>query len=247
MRFLLPLIAVLALAAPGANATVLYDGSSLPMAQGWIAFVPVGGETQGGGYVNLNTGPSFQTQAGYGRGDPTLDSSAGFRLDFTAQLVSEDHGSNPDRAGFSVVVTDQAMHGIELAFWKDAIWAQDLNFVHGDEIAFDTTAVTNYSLTVTGSRYSLVASNGASTELLSGDTVFYDADGLPFPFQNVPYRTASVLFFGDDTTSASASFNLAYVGLTPVPEASTVTSMAFALAGLAALAWARPARYPGAP
>jgi PEP-CTERM motif len=242
MRLLLPIVAMLALAAPGANATVLYDGSSFPSAQGWLALAPSGAQTLGSGYVNLNTSASASIQAGYGRVEPTLDSTVGFRLDFTAQLVSEDHGGDLNRAGFSVIVTDQTKHGIEISFWDGAIWVQDFGFVHGHEIEFTTTAAANYSLTVIGSSYSFVAGSGASAKALSGTTVSYDANGLPFPFQDVPYRTANVLFFGDDTTSASASFNLMQVSLAPVPEPSVLATMAAGLAGLAALAFIRRAR-----
>jgi hypothetical protein len=105
-------------------------------------------------------------------------------------------------------------------------------------VEFDTSAMTDYSLTVIGSHYELRA-NG--NKLLDGGTVFYDAPGLLG--SDFPYRTSHVLFFGDDTTSASAKFSLQSVELTTVPEPRLLGLLC---AGLALLAWTlrRSARTP---
>jgi hypothetical protein len=209
-------LALLFACALSAQAKVLYTGTSLPGSQGW--FGPIAGTQalDAGGFVSLNTSVAAGLQGGYGLLEPLQEASPGFRIDFTARLESEAH-SNNDRAGFSMIVTDGTKHGIELGFWQNHIWAQQPGFTHGDDVAFTTTAMTDYSLTVIGNTYRLTA--GGAT-LLSGATIFYDAPGLPF-FPAIPYRTPHVLFFGDDTTSASAKFDLKSVSIVAVPEPAT--------------------------
>jgi hypothetical protein len=212
-----------------AHGKVLYTGSSTPASQGW--FGPLAGTQtlDPGGFVTLNTSASGPIQGGYGRIEPLLESSPGFRLDFTARVISEVHDRN-DRAGFSLIVTDGAKHGIEIAFWEKQIWPQNVGFSHAasQEVAFDTAAMTDYSLTVIGGHYQL---NANGQKLFAGTTVFYDANGLVFA-PDIPYRTPHVLFFGDDTTSASATFSLQSVTLTTVPEPGI---LAVLCAGLAVL------------
>lgn len=217
----------------------LYDGTSLPSAQGWFSYVFGSSQALGSGYVNLDTSAAFARQAGYGLILPDLDSAVGFRIDFTVKIAAEAHGSNTNRAGFSVIVTDNNKNGIEMGFWEDKIWVQNLGFMHGAEIEFDTTEVTHYSLTLVNGIFTLVADPDGLAKTLTGSTVFYDANGLPAPFQNFPYRTPNVLFFGDDTTSASTSFNLYRVGIAAVPEASSLTFLLGGLLGVAGLAFAR--------
>ena len=81
-----------------AHGKVLYTGSSTPGSQGW--FGPIAGTQtlDPGGFVTLDTTASGLIQGGYGRIEPLLDSSPGFRLDFTARVISEAHDNN-DRAG----------------------------------------------------------------------------------------------------------------------------------------------------
>jgi hypothetical protein len=206
------LFAVLLMGALCAHGKVLYSGSSKPAAQGWLG--PFAGtETlDPGGFVTLDTPGALP--AGYGRIEPLLESTPGFRLDFTAQLISETHGK-PDRAGFSVIVTDGSKHGIEIGFWDGFVWPQMPGFFRDQShtVPFDTATMTQYSLTVLGAHYQLVA---GGTQLLAGDTIFYDAPG--FLGGDVPYRTAHALFFGDDTGSASAKFALQAIEITAVPE-----------------------------
>jgi len=222
-----------------AHGKVLYTGSSTPGSQGWLGPIAGAETVDPGGFVRLDTTASRFIQGGYGLIEPLLESSPGFRLDFTVRVDSEAH-TRDDRAGFSVIVTDGAKHGIEIGFWPSLIWPQQLTFAHDPtkQVGFDTSAMTDYSLTVIGGHYQLSA---GGNELLAGNTVFYDAPG-PLG-SDFPYRTPHVLFFGDDTTSASAKFSLQSVELTAVPEPRMFSLLC---AGLALLMWTlrRGARAP---
>ncbi len=194
---------------------MLYDGSTLPAAQGWFAFVPLPGtQSLNPGFVEVDTTQNLQ--AGFFRIEPLLSSSPGFRLDFDLRVVSEGHIKD-DRAGLSLIAIDENKHGIELGFWSDQIFAQNLGFTHGEQMALDTTsALTSYSLIVLGDDYSLTANNAAGVKHLSGKTRFYNAPGLFGG--DVPYKTAHALFIGDDTTSAAAKFDWHSMRVTSVPE-----------------------------
>jgi hypothetical protein len=213
-----------------AQGGVLYTGTSTPGSQGWLG--PLAGtETlDPNGFVTLDTTLDSSVQGGYGLIEPLLQSSPGFTLSFTARIDGETH-DNGDRAGFSLIVTDGAKHGIEVGFWGSMIWPQKVGFSRDQtkQVEFDTSAMTTYSLTVIGGHYKLTAGNRT---LLAGDTVFYDAPGLLGG--DFPYRTPHVLFFGDDTSSASARFALQSVELTVVPEPGTV---GFLCAGIVLIAW----------
>jgi hypothetical protein len=210
------LATLLSLLVVEAQAKVLYDGSSAPSGQGWSGPVFISPTLDPAGFVTLDTTLLPAIQDGFTRIEPQLQSSPGFRLDFTVRIDAESHVSN-NRAGFSVIVTDGSKQGVELGFWQQSIWAQQPGFLHDaqHEVAFDTGAMTAYSLTILGGHYTFSA--GGKT-LLAGDTVFYDAPGLFGG--DFPYRTPHVLFFGDDTTSAAARFSLQRVAVTSVPEPS---------------------------
>jgi hypothetical protein len=83
----------------------------------------------GGGVTTLDTSTQITDRAGFATHIPSpftytdpdvvpLDVNTGFELDFTARLLSEDHGSGTDRAGFSVIAlsSDASPVGIELGF-----------------------------------------------------------------------------------------------------------------------------------
>jgi hypothetical protein len=226
-------IALLSACSVCAHAKLLYTGTSAPSSQGWTGPFVAAQTLDPAGFVTLDTTSSPQLQDGYARIEPLLSSTPGFQLDFTARLESETHDKN-DRAGFSLIVTDQNKHGIELGFWGNEIWAQQLGFTHGASALFTTTQMTDYRLTMVGDSYALSA--GGNT-LLSGNTIFYDAPGLFGG--NFPYRTPNVLFFGDDTTSASARFSLKSVSITAVPEPSAAFMLALLLGAIAMLGHAR--------
>jgi hypothetical protein len=160
------------------------------------------------------------------RGFPTLDRMAGFQVDFTLQIENESHNNN-NRSGFSLIILSDDAKGLELAFWENEIWTQSDGstgglFKHGEGVAFPTTGLVNYRLTVLGDTYTLTAD---TQSILTGPIRDYsEFDGFPNP-----YRTPNFLFLGDDTTSAQARIRLSYLSITgtePIlpTEASTVTS-----------------------
>lgn len=234
---------VVAACCAASQAVVLYDGSSgqLPDHPGWgWNYGATGGSTGvGGGATTLDTLGDIATSAGWGRLAPfTLDPSAGFTVRFELRIESEDHSapgadkngdSLADRAGFSVIVLGADRRGVELGFWEDEVWAQqDVPlFIHSpiSERTFrDTRVMTRYEVTVVGSSYELRA-DGAL--VMSGSSKDYTAfAGFPDP-----YETPNFLFFGDNTSSASARAQIAYVEATPVPEPSTM-ALALGIVGL---------------
>ena len=224
-----------------AHAVTLYDGAlhSLPEAQGWMyGELPPGMVSRGvaGGITSLDTTAFGPTMAGYfssvpfvGRhpDQPVLNRFQGFTVSFTVQLLAETH-SSADRAGFSVIVTGHDFFGLELGFWTDEIWAQNATplFTHGEGVGFDTTrGLIEYTVAVQGSSYTLLA-DGAS--ILRGALRDYRASVGPLSF---PYHTSNMLFFGDDTSSASAAVHVA--AITATPEPGTVWLVASSLGILA--------------
>ena len=213
--------------------TTLYtpNGTS-PGTQGWVAAIlPGATETPIAGSVNLNTTLSAALYSGYGRIDIPLDRTVGYTLNFTAQLPisttaasAEKNGDSlPDRAGFSVILVNSDLKAIELGFLANSIFAQEDGtrqttpsvqastgsptstlFTQGESVTYNTATQTNYSLTVQGNTYTLSA-NG--TAILTGNLRDYSAAPSTPPLPN-PYIVPNTIFFGDDTTSASASVNL---------------------------------------
>lgn len=230
IRFILVLIifVTVTFAAGGtsrADTILLYNGAlnSTPNKQGWLYITdplppPYGAgssavQTAGGGVTSLDTTVRMQDKAGYFSKVPSppyshplmpvLDRSVGFTISFRGQILSESH-SNNNRAGFSVIVITQDLKGLELGFWNNQIWAQADSplFTHAEGTDFDTTdGLTIYELAVWGNNYRLSA--GGLT-ILHGLLRDYSSFGPP-------YNIASFLFFGDDTSSASASIKLASI------------------------------------
>jgi hypothetical protein len=213
-----------------ASAAVLYDGSAntVPSSQGWV-HDNVGVETVAMGAVTLDTQSDLALQSGYGTLGSPMDSSVGYTLSFVVQVLNEAHPLTDHRAGFSVIaVSADTSHAIELAFWQDKIWAQNIGFTHGEEAAFDTTAaLVRYDLTVQGSGYTLSADG---VLILSDNTRGYLAAGAP----PLPYGIGQSIFLGDDTTSASGSFSLARVELNTIPEPCTATILVMTAFGVSA-------------
>ncbi len=236
MKRLLCLGFLLAVAASAADAKVLYDGTALPDGQGWTTFFTGGTQTlDPAGFVAVNTTGSLLFQGGFGQQDALLNSTKGFTLQFSSQVLQEAHSAANNRSGFSLIVTDQNAVGIEIGFWQDTVWAQNLGFTQGEKVAFDTTALTDYALTIVGNHYSLTAGNGANAKTLSGSTRAYGAQ----PGTPAIYDTTAGLFFGDDTTSAAARFNLRSVSVIAVPEPSSAMILVGALLTMIVVSVAR--------
>ena len=198
--------------------TLLYDSSlgTTPNQQNfsYLAFNPQppffaeATQTYSTPVTILNTTSQIDDYAGYTVSQtvmPTLNRGAGFQLAFDLRVISEDHGSNNDRAGFSIILLDEDLYGVEMAFWEDEIWVQEGNgalFTHAEGVSYDTTAaLTTYKLTIFNDSYLLVANDML---LLSGTLRQYTDWDPPFGVPVDPYEQPNQLFLGDDTSSARA-------------------------------------------
>jgi hypothetical protein len=206
------------------DASTLYDGrlGTTPDHQGWVYLTdPLLGasatQSAAAGATTLDTPAAASDKAGYfGFGLATMNRHTGYTVSCTLQLTSESHTSN-DRAGLSLIVLSADQLGVELGFWSNQIWAQNVGFTHGESATFDPTAATvSYALTIAG-----------GTPLLSGAVRDYSAFGAP-------YNQSNFLFVGDDTSEAAAKVNLTSVTYSSVPEPAPILLLALALAPLAA-------------
>ena len=176
---------------------------------------------------------------------PVLDPTGGFKLDFNVAVTAETAGDTTlhtdvaDRAGFSVIVLTSNATGVEIGFRQNQIFTQthDFHQATGTEInsLVSTTAMSSYELAIAGGNYTLTQ-NGSL--VLSGSLRTYDAiagAALPgsAPNDNV-YHQQNYIFMGDDTTARSATVNIAYVALNPIPEPTSLTLLALGATGLLA-------------
>jgi hypothetical protein len=205
----------------------LYDGTiaGAPEAQAWLTYqaLPPGTfYTTGSGKTNLDTTSNTNIKAGWHNYNPTLtafkspsfpvlDRTAGFVIGLDVRVISESHSSD-DRAGFSLIALASDNQGIEIGFWQDKVWAQEVGFIHAEEASFDTTAsIRHYELAVAGASYSLTVDG---SPLLDGPLRDYSAAGAP-------YDRPSFLFLGDDTTSALAESEFSLVTVS-IPSGLTL-------------------------
>ncbi|MCT7982955.1 DUF4347 domain-containing protein, partial [Laspinema sp. A4] len=221
----------------------LYDGTDTPDTQGFeyrtLPYLPIATVQTD---ENLNTTATASDYAGYiARPDriPLLDRNTGYTINFTAQILEENHetaGANKnndsllDRAGFSLIaISSDGQKGIEIGFWEDKIWVQEdggaeptpdnttntlfTHTVNPDEsVLFNTTSnPVNYQLEVLGDTYQLLADG---TPIMSGNLRDYTNATLPGFLPENPYTTPNFIFFGDNTPSASANFDLSAVSVT---------------------------------
>jgi hypothetical protein len=172
-------------------------------------------------------------------GAPALDRTTGFELSLTMQIIAEHHLS-ADRAGFSLIaMTDSPTNdplGVEIAFWEDEIWAQDVGFTHSAterNTSWDPKAnLTTYRLRVQGGAYQLFADQ---SQLFSGNLKNYDSTSPPL---TDVYDRPNYLFFGDNTASAGADVRITEITFSPIPEPNSFVLASFALV---VLVW-RPRR-----
>lgn len=216
----------LLLGANSAQAVPLYDGFSLPsqtpVQQGWLyqytAFPTAPSATATSGGTILNTGHN-SNYAGYFKQSPVvLDRNTGYTISFNVQINSESHSSN-DRAGFSIIVISDSLagetqpYGIELGFWQNSIWAQNVGFKRGETANLDTKSrVNNYTLYVKGNQYQLFV-NGSTNPILKGYLRQYTGYTPPPGYQN-PYKASRTMFMGDNTTSATSKVTITKVYVT---------------------------------
>ncbi|MEM7244825.1 MAG: hypothetical protein AAF533_05745 [Acidobacteriota bacterium] len=219
-RLVLSLACLLTAGLPAgvASATVLYDASlgSLPSDQGWIHGTnPLPGSSSqsvvDGLYVLDSMADEDDHVGEFAKlgplrhpNLPRLERDPGFLVSWTLRVDAEEH-SRDERAGFSVIVLAVDRMGVELAFWEDEIWAQtdEPLFEHGEGVAFDTTAaLVRYDLLVRFDTYTLHADG---VPILIGPVKDYTAAVIE-PVN--PYLISNFIFFGDDTTSARARFEM---------------------------------------
>lgn len=207
----------------------LYDGNGLPASQPWLTFAAdtLNGWSQSSvsGGVRLST--DLATRSGYSNYNPLplpalknvnfpiLQRSKGFELSFRSTLLMENH-LNANRAGYSVILLADDNRGIELGFWQSEIWAQNMDFTHGEGVSIDTTVTRDYRLEVFEDQYRLFEGNNS---LLGGTLRTYSSPAIPYGLPNY-------IFLGDNTTSASATIVQGAIqlrsDLSSVPEPSSV-------------------------
>lgn len=224
ISFSLSLLAGIATA--DAASVTLYNGSGDPATQGELTVGSFFGTiTTSSGPVNVNTTSNNQNYAGYSNytanisnfpsitpgsrvgSSYTLDPTLGYTINFAVQILQET-AANTNRAGFSIVaigsnVAPGVLSSIEIAFQNGRIFAQNVGFTAGEASSFNPvgSGLVNYSLQVLGTTYTLSA-NGST--ILSNQLRDYTS----WTGNINPYTTPNFLFFGDNTTSASANFNL---------------------------------------
>ena len=204
-----------------------------PASQNWLSLTNISGaiETTSTNGTKLNTTAINSIYAGYSNytatlvnsNFPTLNRTSGYSLSFNMRLLAESR-TNSDRAGFSVIaISSDGTRGIELGFQQSSATSGNI-FAQGDgitanpggqtnslfkaaeNVSFNTNLATNYTLSVQGDSYHLFA-NGI--DILTGPL----RDYTKFTGTINPYKTQNFIFLGDDTTSASGTFNLKQVVL----------------------------------
>lgn len=211
----------LVMGANSANAVPLYDGVSkpnqTPAQQGWeyqenTFKSPAPTATPSSEGTILNTGHS-SNQAGYFKVSPVLlDRSTGYSISFSVKVSSETHLNN-NRAGFSLIVMSNGVsgetqpYGLELGFWQNSVWAQNVGFTQGEKAAFNVQkTMNNYVLYVKDNQYQLFL-NGSTFPILQGNLRQYTGFTPPPGYSN-PYTTSNLIFLGDNTTSATANVTI---------------------------------------
>ncbi|MGL4377598.1 MAG: DUF4347 domain-containing protein, partial [Microcoleaceae cyanobacterium] len=219
--------------------TSLYTGQlGIPPGNQNLTFVNLSGATQtlNGGSITLDSTVNPNIYTGYTTTFPTLDRNRGYSIRFDVKINSENHSFSTsdknndglsDRAGFSVIaISSDGKKGVELAFWDNEIWVQrdgtgvadpvgslfthDPNSLSLDRVIGGsgyTSTMASYELSVFGDKFSLYR-NG--TPILRDRAL---RDYSAFTGSPDPYETPNFLFLGDNTTSASASFELQRVAV----------------------------------
>ena len=167
---------------------------------------------------------------------PVLDRQTGYKIGFTLEILSESRDDG-DRAGFSIIavssdVADGVSSSVEIGFQDGRVFSHnnDFNGFDKENTSFDPVGpgFIDYELSVSADSYDLTA-DGSS--ILTGE--LHDHFGQvapPFGLPS-PYEIPSLIFLGDDTTSAVADFNLRSVSVTTVPEPSSLALMGLGVLG----------------
>jgi hypothetical protein len=180
---------------------VATDSESLPSDQGWDVFSIPGQAVieRAPDWVVLDTMAEAGEVAGWIRFAPiSLSDTPGYVLKFSVQLFAEAHISE-HRSGFSVLILNSDMNGIELGFWTNSVWAQSDNplFHRAETATYDTTQLQTYELEIVQGTYTLRVDED---QVLAGVLRNYTEFTGPLN----PYKTPNLIFFGDNTRSAAA-------------------------------------------
>ncbi|MDZ7960220.1 MAG: hypothetical protein RMY34_20445 [Aulosira sp. DedQUE10] len=214
----------LLIGANSASAAVLYNGLSIPSQtpaqQRWLYLssfvIPVPSAIATNQGTILDSSGTNANYAGYFRPSPMiLDRSKGYTVTFKVQINSESH-SSMNRAGFSIIVISNKLasepqpYGLELGFWENSIWAQNVGFTRGENVSYNTKALAQtYKLSIKDGKYQLFV-NGITTPILTGNLRQYTGFTPPAGYPN-PYTMPNLVFLGDDTTSAKAKVTIVSV------------------------------------
>ncbi len=220
--------------------STLYDPTlgTTPDAQGATAVITGATQTLQSGAVELNSIASTNLKVGYSWIAPrNLDTTTGFNLQFTAQVLAEAFNGTQDRnvdgktdrAGFSLSITSNTpastgFRGLELAFQPGRIWAQDDGALqtapslqadpsNPDRLLFTQSEGVSYN-TTQATQYDLFVQSGEYILSANGQVIMYGRTrgyGV-----TPPYNVPNTVFFGDNTTAASTKFQLGKVSLTPL-------------------------------
>ncbi|NJM62997.1 MAG: tandem-95 repeat protein, partial [Oscillatoriales cyanobacterium RU_3_3] len=234
--------------------TFLYNGlvGNTPSSQGWLDLTNLNAaspattasEIFSGNGANLNSNAAESIYAGYSSHTalgtlvnpsfPLLDRNAGsvsvgFEISFNLQIISESR-TNPNEAGFSIVVVTSDRKAIELGFQQLSATTGNI-FARGDgitpnpggqtnglflpaeNISYNINRVINYTLSIQGDSYSLFG------QVNDGSPMFGPNLELRGPLRDYsafagsidPYETPNFLFLGDNATEAKANINLTQV------------------------------------
>ena len=164
-----------------------------------------------------------------------FDDADGFRFIIDARVNSEGHDNRDDnsdglldRAGFSILLVDNTLDAIEIAFFEDRIWAYEDGvavpidqFTQAEGVDRDTTSgITRYTIAVHSGGYTLSA---WGAQILSGPLRDYTAYVPPASLPVDPYESQNMIFFGDDTGSADANVDIGFVDLVQLCVADVTT------------------------
>jgi ELWxxDGT repeat protein len=200
---------------------------------------------QAGLSIKTDVVPTIPTGSTVPPNDPrftaiSLETGSGFVVDFEMELLQESRGVSADRnadgfddrAGFSLlVVSNDPTKAIELGFFANRIWAQEdglgqLNpslsadpsnpdrtlFTQAEGVGFNTRRPVRYSLAVKGENYTLFADGQV---VLNGRLRNYS--NATIASGPNPYTVNNTIFFGDNTTAASASARVRQVSVIGTP------------------------------
>lgn len=153
----------------GATATQTVDALN-----GYVTLDSTADDNIYAGYTNYNENialtPSIITPTTFvNSGFPTLDSTLGYTVNFSMQLLSESHVSSA-RAGFSILALSSDKTGVEIGFHTSDLYSLASGFTVAESnseanIATFAGKMTDYSLQVFGGSYTLY---GDGIQILNG-------------------------------------------------------------------------------